>query len=1181
MPVQIFLGDEIVDGVADPQPRTFERSNINQRAAFHQQFYEAVPTMWASAYELENLLQTYVRPPVGEGITEEVRRAVEEWMCLFLLFYSGVANFEVVSRDEQRQRLWAAMTGTYPKGDVLEEVALLRVDDEEVKTTVGASYPGIVFFPSRGRAAWSKNAVLREYVAGGRLSWALCRQKLLRDAQDVKDFAAFLADVKATVAGDAGGAIAKFASERELDLPASGHAFPGRLPYKAGAGWTRAIEEDVAKIIAAYPFVNEVRDAQGKVAERVYFLVTGVADANGRREEGLPETDWMKTPIGKGLPAPNAFYQKKDSTGTLLKKRIFIKWASKELEYSLETEPPPGMVAERAVLLKHCFMGESAWCQAPADGAFKVHADRCHKLTNDEQSPILNKQAVGSSYHLAPVNGEFLKHFGRGLYNNSESHLLKIDAIERRAEDVGSEAERRPRLEWSFTFEVAERGNSGQSRRLSVTWLSEVAQKEFNTVSAAIWPPKTHKDWRLYFAYGRGAGSWMLYDENGVPAAPKLQREHFLYTSGQAEGTQAEGAQARPNRPAALMFIDRAGNPRGVLFLQALSDVGGNAGDATLGVDFGTSNTCLAYKLPGAGPAQVLKFTLVPEVVWGETPVEQPDFVPFRWHDKDFFSTVLLSDKFHDFGKVQVASLRPSDLFLTIDIPALHQGLKENLALNRYKEEWHVKSDLKWQEPVIFRDLFLSLTLLYAHAELLFTHGYGIDRCVFTYPLAFDNTRKENFQDQTIAVYQRIYQMCYGTPPQRTPEFLSESAAVAASQGEQNSFDLFIDIGGGSTDVALTHRTPDGMFTALDSVEVAGKEFFEFIWDHFDGAQESNKQLRRDLNLLLFGKNQELGITNESRAYIGEIGGFGYFYSFLISERAAAELKEAEQKMREVHQYFYQHFRSQKFYDHILTYALVQACAAVSTHPSLPRFVRILCTGNGWGMLTFAQWDKTQAHLTSLAENILKSVQTALDARLTEQDQKESVSRLEISEVLFLGQPNPGQGAQVKYTAKTAVACGAVEADKMMAAAAKGDLNGCYAGITLGNVWVGAEPTGRASVSVNWNDRWVFEKFSAPLQEAMKQNYPPTHINNFQFTATNDGEPPDTLLKLFFNTSNLNNDWVTQKWHDINAVTLDQQQYSAQNYRMSPSPLNRFLAEALYGARRPVLRELAEKLGHV
>ena len=410
---------------------------------------------------------------------------------------------------------------------------------------------------------------------------------------------------------------------------------------------------------------------------------------------------------------------------------------------------------------------------------------------------------------------------------------------------------------------------------------------------------------------------------------------------------------------------------------------------------------------------------------------------------------------------------------------------------------------------------------------------------------------------------------------------------MAASQGAQNSFDLFIDIGGGSTDVALTHRTADGAFTALDSVEVAGKEFFEFIWDHFKGGQESNKQLRKDLGALLFGKSHgvsELTITPENQAHIGNIGGFGYYYSFLISERAAADLEEAEQKVREAPHDYYQHFRSQMFYQHILTYALIQACAAVTTHPSLPRFIRILCTGNGWGMLTFAKWNKTQTHLTALANNILATIKAALGSRLTETEQKERLANFEISDVVFLGQFNTGQDDRVKHTAKTVVACGAVDANIQQAAAGttQGDSDGntasCYAGITLGNVRIGDEKMGHASVTVNWNDRWIFRKFADPLQKVTGE-IARTQINNFQFHVTDSGEPPDELLKLFFNTFKLEETWVTQKWHDLNAVTLDQQEYTAQNYQMPPSPLNRFLAEALYGNQRPVLRELAQKLG--
>lgn len=1177
MPVQIFLDNEISEGIADPRQRSFERSNINQRANFSAQFFEAVPTMWANAYELESLLDIYVNPPVGARINEETQRAVDEWLCLFLLFYSGEANFEITSADDGR--LWAAMRGTFPKGDGLNNVALLRMEGGGAATVVAASYPDIVFFPSRSRAAWAHNALLREYLADGRLSWELCREKLLRETQDQNDFAAFLANVKATIGGPPGEAIAKFAAVKGLTLPPGGRAFNDPRPYHPGSGWNRAIEEDMDKIMAAYPFVKEVRDEQGNVTERVYFLVTGLADANGQHNEGLPDTDWTREPIKRGMPAPNAFYQKADANGNV-RGRIFLKWAGKELEYQLRPNPAAGEMKEEAVLLQNCFMKESAWCQAPTDGAFKVHAHIKHKLTNDDQSPMLNKQAGGNSYHLAPVTEQFLAHFGRDLYRESKNQLLKLEAIERRAEDVGPENKKRPRIEWMFVFEVNERDDPQRQRQLPVKWFSEVGLKEFDTVSAAIWPPKTHKDWRLYFTYGRGSGSWRLFDENGEPADKKLKGDEFLYISGERAGTQG-----RPNRPASLMFHDKSGTPRGVLFLQPLTDIGGRAGNAVLGVDFGTSNTCLAYKLPGAGTAQVLKFTLTPEMVWGKTPTELPGFVPFKWHNKDFFSTVLLSDiMIHDFDQMQVTGLHPSDLFLTIDIPTLHHGLKEDLALNGFKKKWHVKSDLKWQEPPIFRDLFLSLTLLYAHAELLFTHGYGVDKCVFTFPLAFSATKKSNFERQTTAVYQRIYQMCYGGPLPPAPEFLSESAAVAASQGPQNSFDLFIDIGGGSTDVALTHRTADAVFFALDSVEVAGKEFFEFVWDHFNGAQDSNKQLRRDLNQILFGKNQELTITDENQAYLREIGGFGYFYSFLISERAAADLEVAEQKVREAAHDYYQHFRSQMFYQHILTYALVQVCAAVSTNPSLPRFVRILCTGNGWGMLTFAKWDKTQTHLTALANNILTSIKGALESRLTETEHKERISKLGISDVVFLGQPNTGQGDQVRYTAKTAVACGAVDANIQMAAAgaqnnSDGNTASCYAGITLGNVRVGDGGGSHVSVPVNWNDRWVFKKFSEPLQKETSEIMAPTQINNFQFHASDSGEPPDTLLKLFFNTHKLDETWVTQKWHDLNAVMLDQREYTAQNYKMPPSPLNRFLAEALYGNRRPVLGELAQKRG--
>lgn len=1177
MPTQIFLGDEIIGpNVADAPHRTFERCDINKDPSYSRKFFESAPTIWACAYELEKLIETYLRPPAGTQPTADNEQAVEEWMCLFAFYYFGIANLEVfpksnfVTKDAPTPTydpdLWSALSLTYPPGE-LSEIALVRLNDDK-RTVIGASYPGIVFFPGRGRATWSKSPPLAKYLNNDKLSWERCEKELLDHQNQRNEFAKFLADVKATVAGDCGEAITKFTQAKGLELPTNGVTFKLRYPYQQDSGWARAIVEDTDKIIDKYPLIKEVRDSEGKVTKRVYFLTTGPIDANGQREDGMPNTDWTTQHIDKGMPTPNEFYLRKDESGNLRSEHIFIKWAGKEIKYDLKA-------FESVVSLRDCFLKLPAyWSQAPQDVEFNTHVREEHYLTNSNQSSVLNVQANGNSYHLAPITPLFMEHFGFELYADSQSQQIKITDISLISKDIIDAAGTKPGIDWIITVEVRDRSDGEHRRNLQLKWHSQIEKRQLEDVSVAVWPPRVHKDWRLYFAYGRGSGTWRLFDENGHAAVPKTKNEEFLSTTG-----EEDDKKGIPNRPAALMFFETDNKPRGVFFLRSLGEVGAIAGNAELGFDFGTSNTCLAFKLNTAPRPQVLKFTLAPRMMWGKTPAELPGFVPFRWHEKDFFSTILLSDAGrHDFEQTHPTNIKPSDLFLDVDVPTLHRGLKEALALGQFAQNWNVHHDLKWKQPAILRDLFLSLTLLYAHAELLFNEDYRfrLNKCVFTYPLAFDDDRLSTFITKTREVYQRVYQMCYAKPPQDQCGFMNESEAVAASQpATEANVDLFIDIGGGSTDIAVSYQKLE--FSAQDSVELAGNKFFELVWQHFSGDEPSKKQLRTDLNLLLNGKKQELNITKENETYLEKIGGLGSFYSFLISERIPSDLAESERQVREVGSEYYQHFRSRWFYEHILTYGLIQACAAVLSEAALPGDIRILCTGNGWGMLTLAKWAKTKAQLQELAEGILDLLKDKLRGRPGVAEDR--LTSLQISKIAFIGEDSASAPDGIRYTAKTAVACGAIDSDGARSARAIDD-HASFTGITLDKVTVGDDLRGFVSVPTEWKDRWRFKRFAEPLKKATNAATL-TQIESFDFSIKGKSEPLDSLLGIFFNTYQLEKAWVERMWRDLNDMTLLQRAYTAQNNGMPPSPLNRFLAEALYGKNRSNLRELTQKLGKV
>ena len=79
---------------------------------------------------------------------------------------------------------------------------------------------------------------------------------------------------------------------------------------------------------------------------------------------------------------------------------------------------------------------------------------------------------------------------------------------------------------------------------------------------------------------------------------------------------RADGAK---NRPRALLFTDAADKERGVLFLADFFNLDLDTEQtATLAMDFGTSNTCLAVN--AGSKSETLNFTLSPLPLWGVPP---------------------------------------------------------------------------------------------------------------------------------------------------------------------------------------------------------------------------------------------------------------------------------------------------------------------------------------------------------------------------------------------------------------------------------------------------------------------------------------------------------------------------------------------------------------------------------
>lgn len=1194
MPNRPFLHADIFDD-NNPQlnARTFRKCEAKKTENLDGRFREAFPTMWAVAYELDKLVQAYGKEGNSDDLTPEHHAAVEEWVSMLVLYYSGAINPETVEEDQFKDEgddmsdydpdLWPALAGTFPGRTTspLQSMTLLRADDDE-RTVVGAYYPRIVFFPSRGRSAWRQSMALRNYLRDGdpQLSWTKTFAETVREngAQDRADLIDYLARVAVTLGGAYGTAIAKFCRARGLNLPADVRPFDDENPFAPNARWKRAIVENAEEIMAAYPLVRET--SINGVKERIYYLVQGMRT----------ESPWMSKKFGRGMPSPQLVKRRTES-------EVSIGWAGREIPYMLKRTENGGDVNEKVQLLADLFLDKPAyWCKQPAtdlaDKPFASLIEGCHKRevnSHDNKSKLLRNLCENTALILAPINAKFIEHFGYidelGHYGTDQPHSgRRLKGVECATADVSQEGEAKEGASW--TFRVA--GRDG--RELPILWTEVIEQSpKLPNKSVALWPPKPSIDWRIYAIRSVGekkreSGAWDLIDENGVVGASE--------TKSESENISVLHDPQKPCRPVALMLRDDADQLRGVFFLKLQSNVGA-PDKARLGVDFGTSNTCLAYtedREDGVPAPQTLTFSLKPAWQWGQPQVDTAGFVPFEWHGKDFYSTVLLVPKNNmALGNRSSADIEARNLF-QVDIPVLHKGLAESLYTGGLEKNWNAFPDLKWDvndENKAWRAFFLSLSLLYAHAELLFNKGMTVSKCFWTYPLAFSGGKDEAFKVEAHAVLRKVQELCYGNAHTSESHGVNESEAIALSQnveGEGNNYvDVFIDIGGGSTDIAVYGG---GRFLVQDSVEVAGRAFFSFAEESVDPSHpyakyndKGAKNFRENLKKLLHGGTGEFTMpsrpTGEGQAFTADMYKLGIYYSLAIGNLPEDgtdnkhNLRLGEQKIIgppfTINTRSYQTYRSLMFYRHIISYALLQACAAVLNDPELdPRF-RLVCSGNGWGLTLFAGlnrgpntvpdaikkeadylMDRIKEALTNKVQNTNGGAKKTKD--LEEERRRKRIAALAVSEVKLLD----------RKAAKTAVSHGAVKKNTKAGDAAVRMV--CYTGINLDPVKVNGQ-----LVSVDWLRQWSTEE--------LLKGVPDKHdgLKSIEFARlTENGKPCDPLLTVFVKPQD--------KWDEINSVIRKSDQYE-DNKELTKSPVNQLLSRVLYprGARHFFLENMARQ----
>ncbi len=1101
------------------------------------QFFEAFPSLWANAYAF----QKAVEPPRRRDPV-----AVEEWGVLFFLHFFGVLHLETYDSEKIIQEydgdLWTAINGTYLDHE-LPAVKLLKTSDGVV---VGGYYPKVVFFPSRGRSAWrsSKSLLLYLKEEETRLSWQKCMKNLRPDQAAINRFYARLrAIAQAALEGDIRDALVSFIQTE----PLFEHAYWELEELKLDPGlWPPYDEPTPEKLLKDYP-LQKTHDGK-----RTFYLVSGFPYPS----------DWMAAPIGKGMPAPLDYTKANDSA-------LHVDFSGRSIMCSLSD-------GDRIVFLRDLFLSDPTYAcvldnqtsgRVPMSVAF-------HKITVlDGKGDFAQRNKGKVVVSLAPIRREFLHEFPEILSEPNKSVKSRI-FVERD----------KPEVEWFLNIKDRE-----------IRWSSKLDEKPKLPASlVSVWPPKVSRDWRLYVARGIGSkedtGRWTLIDENGQAAV--------IYELEENEYVAVLNDTSKANRPRAMLVNDPKGGERGVLFLKPLEDATiGQLRKATLSVDFGTSNTCMVHKVHGIErerPEPVI-FNLKPLILWGEIPERLelgPGFAPFDWGgEKGFFPTVLFVRRAStDLANVKLEQLELKHLF-QVAIPGLHRGLKDREYLDQNQGIWEPHVDLKWelrpQSP--YRLLFLWLSLVYAHAEVFFRYDAAVEDYVFTYPLALPNPQRKHFHTEAKSAIRNARRHCYGrTDPDNIDDHyreIDESSAIARSAfaaGNPQSVEVFIDLGGGTADIAVRHHAE---YLMLDSIRLAGMTFFKFAERNFPRRNERERDIdgasefRQRLALLLQNEEKELAIED-----MREDIPLGTFYALTVNHLDDREFAKREEMVlhRGMGKVSYQRYRAQSLFRHVIAYALLQACAAiVNGKISLSTGITIVLGGNAWALLMFAGFRRSNSILKKETRDILDLLKKHLKANLSKDPEyKDRVPYIEQLNVFDLKLLNENQISE----AKIALARGALLLAQTDRRANDGDQEeqAPFTGITFDTVRVnGLEPP----VKIRWFDRWRFEDLAEIVNKKRREDQRGDSgktesgdvlgLNTIQSLkieypdrAGNGVRALDPVLEAFAQICNAQNfgadQLEEQEWHEINSRLIEGGEYLDERPQPRYAPVNVFLSKILY-----------------
>lgn len=943
---------------------------------------ESVPTPWVQAWILYKSFVEY-----KQGTSEIDAVALDEWGALLLLLYfrkASVTEYDKRTLEQWNARLAKALSESpYPAVSEAQPLRLITTADGRI--TLGAAHPECLLFPAQDRAGWESlgEPFLLQKDERGKLRISARRLAAVLDPEQRTDFFRFLRAIKKSpdaaekpavdkaleallhlLGVEAGDEIGDF---RPADL--GGFAWLGRsYTDRVLAG-----EKGGPLLVQHYPLKWE-RDGH-----QVLCIPEGL-------DPRLEGNRWLRDAVHKAFPVSFTDLSVVDDRTLLISGKTVVLPKT-----------------ARAVKAQDLLLTQTAWTwvrpRSEGEQARPVRPKTLGQVVPLSRRLFAEWAPDAQSYmNLEPG---WVKAYKTGSNGNGQGWIeCQPDLSDLPPTTTEKETNR-----WSLSL-AALFGREALPESLrdkAINWSCQATPKDNLTsdVQVEVWPPVHAQDWRLYFLrFATGAqiqcGLWQ-----GVSLGGEC-------TQKPADANQTEYIGHLPGYPAALALQTQAGEERGLLivdFAQARLSAQDPSAPSVLSLDFGTSNSCLAWRRAAEDDAEPLGLSLCPQPLWGTVETSnKTGWIPRSWRDKPlegFFPTLLwIGQGFGGAGK----GFDLAESFARLDLP----GLRTDGEIPRLPKGWIAQANLKWDpDSRAFRKIFIEYLLLATHAQLFFgrlsdgrvvSTGYRRppSRYVFTYPLSLFSEGMAQFRMDCESALEEVWRLAYPPLEERPAiHLLSESGAMSMiarpESGTAGDRTIILDMGGGTLNVCvMAHDQPP---YCLESVRLAGEELLGVFQDTLDeGYKGCNRTIEQLAKMLRPDLAIDEGKLAEARASVLEYaraeGGLKKAYHLLIRRVPTRRLQEMSRFVEEgaVPSTQYAAFFLRSVMLHAMAYGMILGASSVLSDPSLQKewkpLFKVKLAGNGWGFRPYGKFDLPLKSLSREVKRVWEELRESLKADL-------------------------------------------------------------------------------------------------------------------------------------------------------------------------------------------------------